>query len=461
MTRERAERGQPWAIRVRIALGVILFVSGCTVAPEPASTTIDTTEHPAAPPREVSLTFPRTAATFLGQDELPSVDTLSRYDVVVIDNDWANRLPRSYFEELRRRDPRLVLLAYVDVVDSLSASGRPDYWRNAYELWQLSRTAPGTSTFPDVWLARTAEGAYVHEWRDRVMTNLTDEAPRVDGRLFVEYAVDWIIRSVWSAGIWDGVFLDVWGEQIYTADSDHWDINRDGQDENDSAIYGPGNPLDRGLTIGETRLRAALPTAILVANNDRTIRDQLLNGRVFESFMAESAGRDPESDLRAYIEAASSQANRRPVVTMTINKHPAQPRTPEIYREARFELAATLLQDGYWAGMGSDYAELAHFDETDGGGLGRGYLGHPLEPNPTMALLTRHNPSGTGSPATGVYRRDFENGIVLVNTTTAPVNLPLEATYRKLKGAQDPVTNDGAEVNSVSLDGHDAVILLR
>ena len=41
---------------------------------------------------------------------------------------------------------------------------------------------------------------------------------------------------------------------------------------------GPGNPWDRGLTIGEQRLRAAFPNAILVANSDRTMHGELLDG---------------------------------------------------------------------------------------------------------------------------------------------------------------------------------------
>jgi hypothetical protein len=273
--------------------------------------------------------------------------------------------------------------------------------------------------------------------------------------------VDWIVNTVWPAGIWDGIFLDVWGERVYTADSDRWDVNRDGVDETDDQIYGPGNPLDRGLTIGEMRLRAALPDALIVVNSDRTIRDRLVDGRAFESFMDPAAGRDADTDLRAYLAAAASDDKGAPGLTLTINKNTLGPDTPDALRKARFELGATLLQDGFWAPMGPDYGTLAYYDELDGDGLGRGYLGYPVVANPTTRELSAPNSAGTGSPAKGVFRRDFERGIVVVNTSAVAATIPLEWPYKKLKGHQDPAINDGGEVNSVAIGPRDAVILLR
>jgi Hypothetical glycosyl hydrolase family 15 len=449
-----------WWIRLQAVLWALVLIVGCSGAPPTKPSPTATTS---APPlvHGTGLTYPRTAAVFLDQDALPPVEELARYDLLVFDNEWAHRMPRSFFDDLRRLNPRLKLLAYVNVVDSMKQSGTFDYWQNAYHLWRIDPSNPAANTFPDEWLARTASGTPVHEWQDRVMTNLTDQAPRVDGQLFVEYAVDWIVNTVWSAGIWDGIFLDVWGERIYTADSDHWDINRDGVDETDDQIYGADNPLDRGLTIGEHRLRAALPDAILVVNSDRTMRDKLLNGRAFESFMDPAAGRDVDTDFRAYLAAAASQDIRVPRVTMTINKNLIEPETPDFFRKSRFELGATLLQDGFWAPAGPDYGSLAYFDEMDGGGLGRGYLGYPLEPDPNWKMLSKRHTGGTGSPAQGVFRRDFEHGIVMVNTSAVPVTVPLERPFTKLKGKQDPVANDGSRVDSVNVGPQDAVILMR
>ena len=58
------------------------------------------------------------------------------------------------------------------------------------------------------------------------MTNLTDVCPRVAGKRFVEYAANWVVERVWSAGIWDGILLDVWGDTVWTVDQNRWGHHR-------------------------------------------------------------------------------------------------------------------------------------------------------------------------------------------------------------------------------------------
>lgn len=409
-----------------------------------------------------SLTFPRTGTIFLDQDKLPSIDQLARYDVVVIDAEWQNRLPRSFFAELRRKDPRIKLLSYVNLIDSMQQTGSPGYWANAYSLWQFNDST--TSQFPRAWLAYTAKGKPVHEWPDRIMTNLTDAAPRVNGQIYAQYAANWVVDHVWSTGIWDGIFLDVWGDRVYTADSDHWDINGDGVDEPDSAIYGPGGPLDRGLSIAENIMRSRMPTALLVANGHRDANGGKLDGLAFESFADVLADPDRVEDheLSKYVQASVTARLRKPSMLITIDqRRTVTPGSADDYRRARFFLTASLMQDAWWAPMGADYAEPTYYDEMDGGGLGRGYLGHPLVADPDLKRMGEPSTEGTGSPAPGAYRRDFENGIALVNTGDQPRTISLERSYRHLSGTQDPDVNNGVVVKSVTIPSKDGVILLR
>ena len=121
---------------------------------------------------------------------------LAKYDIVVVDAEWQNRLPLSVAEELRARNPRLKLLAYVNLVDSVPRTGSPGYYANAYSLWQFKNST--TSTFPRQWLAYTAAGKPVHEYQDRTMANLTDQAPKVNGQIYAEYAANWVADHVWS-----------------------------------------------------------------------------------------------------------------------------------------------------------------------------------------------------------------------------------------------------------------------
>jgi hypothetical protein len=62
----------------------------------------------------------------------------------------------------------------------------------------------------------------------------------------------------------------------------------------------------------------------------------------------------------------------------------------------------------------------------------------------------------------GVYRRDFEKGIVLVNPKGNGVRtVTLEADYVKLKGTQDPAVNNGQVVRTVTLQDRDGIFLMR
>ncbi len=63
--------------------------------------------------------------------------------------------------------------------------------------------------------------------------------------------------------------------------------------------------------------------------------------------------------------------------------------------------------------------------------------------------------------ATSVWRRDFQNGIVLVNPTELPLDVVLESPYRRLLGVHNTVVNDGSVSATQHLAGSDALFLLR
>ena len=52
-----------------------------------------------------------------------------------------------------------------------------------------------------------------------------------------------------------------------------------------------------------------------------------------------------------------------------------------------------------------------------------------------------------------VYRRDFDNGIVLVNPADSTLTIPLEKPYKKILGSVNPSLNNGSTVNNIVLGG--------
>jgi hypothetical protein len=115
------------------------------------------------------------------------------------------------------------------------------------------------------------------------------------------------------------------------------------------------------------------------------------------------------------------------------------------YQNMRYGLATCLLDDGYFAytDTAAGYYGVVWFDELDQK-LGSG------QAKPTAAWQK------------GVWRRDFDNGIALVNPKgNGPQTVTLEGPYIKIRGSQDPVTNNGQTVTSVTLKDRDGIILLR
>ena len=60
-----------------------------------------------------------------------------------------------------------------------------------------------------------------------------------------------------------------------------------------------------------------------------------------------------------------------------------------------------------------------------------------------------------------MWRRDFEHGIALNNSSSAPVTIDLKKPFRHLRGSQNPSLNDGSVTTKVTLEAHDGVILLN
>jgi hypothetical protein len=121
------------------------------------------------------------------------------------------------------------------------------------------------------------------------------------------------------------------------------------------------------------------------------------------------------------------------------------------YQAMRFLLTYTLQNDGFFI-YDEFWYNYAHntswwYDEYDNAGLGKGYLGMPLGP--------------ATQPISGVYRRDFTNGLSLCNTTTSPQTIALGGTFRKIKGTQAPSVNDGSLLSTITLNAKDGIILLR
>jgi hypothetical protein len=121
------------------------------------------------------------------------------------------------------------------------------------------------------------------------------------------------------------------------------------------------------------------------------------------------------------------------------------------YRRMRFGLTSALMGDGFYSFDNGDLShhEIWWYDEFQAN------LGQPI------SQAVRVDQGATNDLNQGIWRRDFEKGIAIVNATPKLQVVDLKQEFEKLHGQQDAFTNDGAIVSQVTLRPYDGIILLK
>jgi len=120
--------------------------------------------------------------------------------------------------------------------------------------------------------------------------------------------------------------------------------------------------------------------------------------------------------------------------------------SPTDYQLVRYGLASCMMDDGYFA-----FSDISHI-----------YRGVPWFDEYGVKLGSASSGPSTSAWQSGVYRRNFQNGIVLVNPKgNGTRTVTLETNYVKIRGTQAPSINNGATVRTVTLKERDGIILLK
>lgn len=189
--------------------------------------------------------------------------------------------------------------------------------------------------------------------------------------------------------------------------------------------------------------------------------DGILHGALLEGFMGASWATETWAGWQKAMDDYRFRLNMCLAPKLGVAGHlnlasnGSDPSDTTPYRALRYGMASVALEDGYYAyAPSSGYSDndLFSFDELGGnpGGPPVGYLGYPTQPPPTAAWQN------------GVWRRDFDHGIVLVNPKgNGKQTVSLGGTFKHLSGQQNPTLNDGSAVTSVTLADRDGLVLLR
>ncbi len=171
----------------------------------------------------------------------------------------------------------------------------------------------------------------------------------------------------------------------------------------------------------------------------------VLNGGVMESIIGQSYSYESQS-WATMMASYTTTMNALAAPKYGIFSVDADSATD--YQEARYALGSCLLGDGYFYFHVSNYNDYVTLDEYS---VNLGTANVPALVFPGAAAWQK-----------GVYRRDFQNGIALVNPKgNGPQTVTLETSYKHISGTQDPSVNNGQTVTTVTLNDRDGVILLR
>jgi hypothetical protein len=126
------------------------------------------------------------------------------------------------------------------------------------------------------------------------------------------------------------------------------------------------------------------------------------------------------------------------------------------YQGFRYGFASCLLDNGYYYNDDAgNYNDFMTYDEYSFN------LGAPTA-GPNNPNNGTYSSGGIAVYQNGVYRRDFANGIALVNPKgNGTQTVTLETSYKHLSGTQVPAINNGQTVTTVTLNDRDGVILQR
>jgi hypothetical protein len=310
------------------------------------------------------------------------------------------------------------------------------YTKIQNEQWWL--TTSGTSGAKI--LSDFGNGQYV--------LNTTSGARRdASGKTWTQWYAGWLAQKYLAANpAVDGLYTD---NVFYKPRRDgDWNLDGKTDSQNDVTVQ---RTYRQGYATFVDTLRAAAPGKAFIANAadwgepqaDITELKGKFNGGLYEHMVGRS------NSIEAYAGwAEMMKAYRKLMDALGAPKYGicSVNGSPTDYQTVRYALASCAMDDGYFAF--SDQSHLYYgvpwFDEYGA------KLGNALSGPVTTAWQS------------GVYRRNFENGIILVNPKGNGARaVTLEADFVKIKGTQVASVNSGQTVRTVTLQDRDGIILLR
>ncbi len=282
------------------------------------------------------------------------------------------------------------------------------------------------------------------------LPNLTDVAPKVDGKPPWEYFIDYRMTKT-DFSHFDGAFYDAFRQIFYSEELNDVDFDNNGvNDIEEHGLKWVNNRWEAGIRAMLQYERQQISKVardrrgIVVVNCGGGGDDYLLdvaNGIMWEGFMRFAWNwQHMEDNLHLWMEKG-----QKPLLYIIEDyvREKKQDRGKNDFRYMRFGLTTALMGDAYYGRTFGDYYYISlWYDEFETN------LGYPT---------TDMQPVGNGT-----YARFFDNGVAICNPSGKNVTVTdsdlrglsgYAGPYYRFQGGQDPDFNNGKPFDSVELYG--------
>jgi hypothetical protein len=389
----------------------------------------------------IKNTYPKLANYFLKWSIADhEVAELAKWDLLILDME-VQQNSRANLLKIRELNPDIIILAYIT-----SQEANADIYNSpwSYNASLRKKLLDGVDSG---WWLRDKNNQRITFWEGTYMLNLSDGAKSNSlGKKWNDYLPEFIAKEIISTGLWDGIFYDnTWGDVAWVKED--IDIDNTGQTKSVSQI---NNSWVEGNKKMLKKTRDLIGSNYLIVGNGKIYDgyQNLLNGVMFESFPAswESNGNWGEI-INTYSNVKNSNKNPQ---TTVINSHS---NSRQDYQAMRFGLVSTLMENhGYFSfDFGTtDHSQIWWYDEYN--------VSLGLAQNSSYNLLDR----SSSDYKNGLWRRDFEEGIVIINSTNQDqLYIFNNEEFEKINGTQDRSINNGSIINYVRIKANDAIVLLK
>lgn len=381
---------------------------------------------------------------------------LARLDFVILGGSGFGSSLNGQAAAIKQINPNVLLGKYFNIAEvSKNATG---YFQPQREVLNTGQ-GPNNSNAFDWWL-RTTDGKNVEIWPGTYRTNMTEYVkPNADGDRWTEWRAKYDYNVWLHADAWDFWFSDIvdWKPRFRSQGliGDY----SGGKVSNSAEIFAA---YRRGHVANWNEIRRLTPDKLITGNINWFLFDNAdnrldlkeyknqLHGGVLEQVMGKEhsveAQRGWQTLYQYYGWSMEYFIDPRTVIFNVIG-------SPNDFQFFRYAFATCLMNDAFFDYSPETYfyGTVEWFDEFDlAGTADTSWLGRSVSAPPAQAWQK------------GVFRRDFENGIALVNPRgNGKVTVSLENGFRRISGQQDPTVNNGQAVSVVTLKDGDGIVLVR